>query len=384
MIGKGGPAMCRGGVSTRDAIARPHGRHRRRKTLSTALRFLHRPPFHRRKSFNAVALRLLCRQRMADPLELRSLKMFVLIARHGSMRKAAADLDCTPSALSHGLRSLEEALGFSLFERTRSGLILTPPGQALLGKAQEIILSLEEIVSEFRGGTRWGEAQLRIGVTDTACRYLVPAVIREFRESFPETSLKVEVASPDALVEGVCQGKLDVGIAPLGRDYPDLETTELGMDELVFVVHPLHAWTRLERIGVEDIQREKLILPKPGSPVHGCLEAYYLNERVSLAPFIELDDEESMKCLVMLDIGVGILPAWVAAREIERGTLKAIPLGPKPLRRRWEIFRRRGGHAGFGATLFIGVSRAVSKDLLPGGRRATRREPSVFGVPKAG
>ncbi len=94
-----------------------------------------------------------------------------------------------------------------------------------------------------------------------------------------------------------------------------------------------------------------------------------------LDAFIELDDEESMKRLVMLDIGVGILPLWVASREIERGALEAIPLGAKPLRRRWEVFRRKGREAGFGATLFIGVSKSVSKDLLPGtsrrGMRAT-------------
>ncbi len=203
---------------------------------------------------------------MADPFDLRSLRMFVLIARHGGLRRAADELGLTPSALSHRLRALEEDLGFPLFERTRSSMILTPPGRALLGETREILVRLDETVGRFRSGTRWGEVQLRVGVTDTACRYLLPNVVREFRESFPETSLKIEVAPPDDLVEGVCQSQLDVGIAPLGRDYPDLDCTELGTDELVFVVHPLHAWTGLDRIGVEEIQREKLILPKPERP----------------------------------------------------------------------------------------------------------------------
>lgn len=303
---------------------------------------------------------------MDDSLDTRRLRMFVVVANLGSMRKAADELGLTPSALSHGVRALEDELGTTLFERMSSGLVLTASGQTLLTAARDLVVRLDEAIADFRGGKRWEESQLRIGVTDTACRYLIPAVVREFRESFPNTSLKLEVATAERLVERMNEGYLDLAIAPLGIDYPDFEQIGLGTDELVFVVHPLHPWTEMEAVGVGEIARERLILPTPRSPVYRCVEEYYRNERMRLKPFIELDDEEAVKRLVMLDIGVGILPSWVAKKEIERGTLRTIPLGGKVLSRRWEVFRRSARQPGFGTTLFIGVSRAVSKDILTG------------------
>ncbi len=81
---------------------------------------------------------------MADPFDLRSLRMFVLIARHGGLRRAAGELGLTPSALSHRLRALEDDLGFPLFERTRANMILTPPGRALLA------IDTDKLTSEYK------------------------------------------------------------------------------------------------------------------------------------------------------------------------------------------------------------------------------------------
>lgn len=306
------------------------------------------------------------------PLDSRQLSAFVAIARLGGMRRAAKQLGLTPSALSHALKALEGDLGTHLFERSARRLSLSPAGKRFLPEADALLRQMQTARASVQGSSQWRSGRLAIGSTSTGCQFIVPNVIREFKESFPAMALALVEREVDELVERVLDGRLDLAIAPMLSDFRDLVQLDLGEDELGFLVHPLHPWAKRRAINRADLQQEeRLIVPDTDSPTFALIDACFRQDRVPLRGYIEISNEEVVKQLVGLDLGVGILPSWIAASEIEAGKLVALPLGRRAPRRRWSVFHRRGRQLAFPETLFIGISEAVTRDLIVPARAAT-------------
>src|ERR1700689_584076 len=87
---------------------------------------------------------------LPDELDLKRLKAFRLVARHGSLRQAALRLNQTIPAISGKLRKLEEDLGVTLFERTPNKLVLTEVGQRFLNEADALVARAETAIASLR------------------------------------------------------------------------------------------------------------------------------------------------------------------------------------------------------------------------------------------
>ena len=280
------------------------------------------------------------------------------------MRRASGTLFVTPSALSHGIRSLEESLQTKLF--IRNGQVLTPTqsGQQFFNEAEDILARLDDVVSRFSSGEKSENTQLYIGTTNTGCRHLFPGIVREFRESFPNVGLKLEIGDTDHLLKEMNERRLDIVIAPLQREYRDFVQIELGYDELVHIVHPSHPWARSGASDLISLRDQKLIVPSVQSHTYDLIDSFYRELRVPLDPFIELNNEEAIKQLVSLNIGTGVVPRWITREEVSRGSLFAFDLGDSPLRRRWTVLHRKNVNLSFPEFLFIGMTKAVARNLL--------------------
>ena len=301
---------------------------------------------------------------MDDLVDTKKLRMFVATFQEGSMSRASKMLFVTPSALSHGIRSLEESLKTKLF--TRNGPVLTPTqtGEHFFNEAQDILGRLDDAVARFSSGEKNDLIQLHIGTTNTGCRHLFPGIVREFRESFPDVSLKLEIGDTDHLLKEMNERRLDIVIAPVQRDYRDFVQIELGYDQLMHIVHPSHPWARCGKADLASLGDQKLIVPSVHSHTYDLLDSFYRELRVPLEPFIELNNEEAIKQLVSLNIGTGVVPQWIIREEVSRGSLHAFALGDQPLRRRWTVLHRDRVELSFPEFLFIGMTKAVARNLL--------------------
>ncbi len=81
-------------------------------------------------------------------------------------------------------------------------------------------------------------------------------------------------------------------------------------------------------------------------------------------PFIEISNEEVIKRLVELDIGIGILPDWILKDEKEKGSVVSIPIGRKQIKRNWVVSHSENRELSFAETLFIGVASNVAQSLF--------------------
>jgi DNA-binding transcriptional LysR family regulator len=142
-------------------------------------------------------------------IEPNDLATFLAIARHRSLRKAADEIGVTPSALSHGLRTLEDQLGVRLFNRTTRSVGLTEAGERLRGRLAPAFRDIDDALEDlntFRD-TPTGMLRINAGSGSTEC-ILVPMVTR-FLAAYP--GINVEIVVENAFID-IVAGGFDAGV----------------------------------------------------------------------------------------------------------------------------------------------------------------------------
>src|SRR5262249_25479559 len=112
-------------------------------------------------------------------MDVRLLKVFSAIARHGALPAASRDLHLSASALSHALKALESELGARLFDRVGRRLVLNQAGEQLLMQIEEPLAALDQATRAIKELGRWGHGRLRLGAPASICQHLLPEVLRD-------------------------------------------------------------------------------------------------------------------------------------------------------------------------------------------------------------
>src|SRR5437660_1539130 len=171
---------------------------------------------------------------MKTPLDSRQLRAFCVLARTGSFTETARELHLTQSGISHSMKALEGDVGCRLLDRLGKKVLLTQAGEQLLQHAQKILQEMESAREMLGRLGKWGVGRLRLGASTTACQHLIPTVLREFKESFPDYSITIEPSDTSELVESLLRQRIDLAISLEVQREPQLEFHPLFTDQLHF------------------------------------------------------------------------------------------------------------------------------------------------------
>ena len=304
---------------------------------------------------------------MSAPLDSRQLRAFRVLARTGSFTQTARELHLTQSGISHSMKALETEIGCRLLDRLGKKVVLTQAGEQLLQHTEKILHEMENARESLTQLGKWGRGRLRLGASFTACQHLIPPVLREFKESFPDHAITLEPGDTPELVASLLRQRIDLALSLEVEREPQLEFHPLFTDELQFLVAAQHPWAQAKRVERSEIPRQNYILYSKRSVTFRLIEKYFRREEMVLNTVIEAGSMEATKELVKLGLGVSILATWVAKKEIEEGSLVALPLGRKKLSRRWGIIHWRGKRLNLAEETFIGLCDSACAPLrLPG------------------
>jgi len=184
---------------------------------------------------------------------LSGLRLFEAAARCGSFKRAAAELNLTPGALSHGIDSLEQWLDVELFERKARGIILTAAGRQYLPYISEALSMIA--TGTLRLPSRRFEDRLSIHSADLFASKLLLPRLHKFREMYPNMTVTVDATRQ---VVQLPSDQFDVAIHYGREPWPKLSCDLLGRVSLVPVGAPNYIH-QLLRDGVVDWSRVTLI-----------------------------------------------------------------------------------------------------------------------------
>ncbi len=300
---------------------------------------------------------------MSIPFDSRQLKAFCVLARTGSFTQAGRELHLTQSGVSHCIKSLENDSGCRLLDRLGKKMVLTQAGEQLLHHATKILEENDRARDALTQFGKWGHGRLRVGATTTACQYIIPAVLREFKESFPNHSITIEPGDTRHLAEALLSHRIDLALSLEMVKENSLLFHPLFTDELRFIVSSLHPWAQAGKVERADIPRQNYILYDKQSITFQLIKNYFGTEKMVLNTVMEVGSMEVTKVLVKIGLGVGIFAPWIAREELEEGSLVSLPLGRRKLERRWGVSHWEGRRLSLAEETFLGLCQSACEEL---------------------
>jgi DNA-binding transcriptional LysR family regulator len=300
---------------------------------------------------------------MSVPLDSRQLRAFTTLARTGSFTRAAKELYLSQSAVSHSLKALEQEVACRLFDRVGKKVLLTQAGEQLLQHAEKILHEMTAARGALRELGKWGRGRLRLGASTTACQYLLPTVLREFQQTFPQCLIGVEPCDTGQAIELLRGNWVDLALALEPKNEAEFEFRFLFADELEFLTAPSHPWAMTGRVVRDEIPRQNYILYNKTSYTSHLVEEYFRQENMVLNTVIDLGSMEAIKEFVKLGLGVSIVAPWISQAELKQGTLVSLPLGRRKLKRHWGILHWRGRRLSLAEETFVTLCLKVTEHL---------------------
>jgi DNA-binding transcriptional LysR family regulator len=300
---------------------------------------------------------------MTIPLDSRQLRAFVTLAQTGSFTLAAKQLFLSQSAVSHSMKALEQEVGCLLLDRMGKKVLLTQAGETLLHHAERILQEMATARAALEQLGKWGRGRLRIGASTTACKYILPSVLREFKEEFPQALISIEPGDTLEALDLIRDNRIDLAIMiePMNEDQLDFHP--LFSDELSFLVSATHPWAVQREVVRAEIPKQNYVLYHKSSYTFRLIEQYFRKEDMVLNTVIELGSMDAMKELVKLGLGVSIIAPWIAAKELADKSVTALPLGKRKLKRNWGIAHWRNRRLTLAEETFLNLCRKVCASL---------------------
>ncbi|WP_368667699.1 LysR substrate-binding domain-containing protein [Salipiger sp. PrR002] len=214
--------------------------------------------------------------RLLSKLRFRQVRCFIEVAQNGSFMAAADVLGLTQPAVSRSIRELEATLDVVLFDRSQRGAVLTVHGRKLFDAAEAAMALLTEGLqaTQDMGGAR---ELLRIGALPNVCGLTLPAIIEDFQEIYPRTTVRVVSGSNADLLARLRQGALDLVIGRLSNSTAmhGLSFQHLYDESIVFAVGTEHPLAQSDaRADLRTLLEQPMLAPIPGTIIRQELERF--------------------------------------------------------------------------------------------------------------
>ncbi|MHB8577061.1 MAG: LysR family transcriptional regulator, partial [Dehalococcoidia bacterium] len=262
-------------------------------------------------------------------LHLQQLAYLQAVAREGGLSRAAETLDVSQPALSQALAEIERRLGVALFERAGRGRRPTAAGNEVIGFAGEVLAlaeGLRQRLDAYRGGER---GPLSIGMIDAASLYVLPDVVRRFREAYPGVDLKLSVETSSVLLQRLRAFALDLAFVVGPVEDADLRATEV-LREPLYLYQPA--------TDASDAGQARWVLYPQGSRTRAIIDAAFAGAGITPVVALESGNPQVLRQMVALGLGWSVLPPAIAESEpLPMGFLRGLLLTERPL----HVVRRR-------------------------------------------
>ncbi|MFI9808517.1 LysR family transcriptional regulator [Streptomyces sp. NPDC052301] len=320
-------------------------------------------------------------------LPLPQLHAFVVLAEELHFGHAAARLGIAQPPLSQQIRRLEEKVGHALFDRGPGRVTLTPAGRALLPAARRALTGLADGLARARAVGSGRAGRLRIGFAASVALTLLPGVLRDFRQRFPDARLDIHEMTTAPQLDALRDRTIDVGLLrepPPPPDEPELDFRTVLSEPFVAVLPAAHPLAAQRAVRIAELADEPFVLlprvvgPRLHDQITGLCEAAGFTPRIAQHAV----EWQTVCALVEAGLGVSLAPASIRRIRLRGVTFRRID--PGTARTRVAVAWRRDDRnpligallatLGQGAEAAGGAGRAAETASLP--------QPSLTDTPR--
>ncbi|WP_425666198.1 DNA-binding transcriptional activator PunR [Vibrio tubiashii] len=272
-----------------------------------------------------------------------SLEMLDTVARLGSFTAAAEVLHKVPSAISYGVRQVEQELDVILFRRLPRKVELTPAGELFIAEARLLLRQMEDLKAQTKRAAQGWQSTLKLTLDNVVKLDKLKPLVEDFYREFEFAELQINMEVFNGSWEAIAQERADIVVGatsaiPVGGDF---EVRDMGVLDWAFVMSPAHPCVRQQNLTEEFVsQYPAICLDDTSSVLPKRHTGHYPQQRRLLLP----NWYSAIECLKN-GVGVGYMPRHIAMQLILDGVLveKTLP-DEKPISQCCLVWRKDDNH----------------------------------------
>ena len=238
-------------------------------------------------------------------------KVFYHVAVTLSFSEASKQLFISQSAVSQSIKVLEKKLNQNLFIRSTKRVQLTPEGEILLRHIEPAINLIKRGENQIMEANSLGGGQLRIGASDTICRYFLGPFLSRFHREFPGIHIKVTNNTSIGCVDLLESGQVDL----IFSNYPNSRLgnaghmTKVRSFQDVFIANRNYFNLENQKLSFRELLNYPILMLDRKSTTNEYLHALFQQHQLDLVPEIELSSNDLLLDLATIGLGIAFVPA---------------------------------------------------------------------------
>jgi DNA-binding transcriptional LysR family regulator len=298
------------------------------------------------------------------------MKIFCDVVRHHSFSRGAAENRVTQSSVSQMIQKMEEHLDVVLIDRSRRPWKLTAEGKSFFDGCLDIVEQYRRLEQEVRHKHAKTQSVIRVAAIYSVGLGPMNRYVSRFMELHPDTCVVLEYLHPDCVYRRVLDAAADLGIVSFPQRRRELKILPWRDEPMVVSCSPSHRLARDRAVLPSRLNGEAFVGFDRGLVIRRKVDQFLKRHRVAVSVRFEFDNVEAIKRAVEVGSGISILPRPTLDREVEMGTLRALPFAVQQLKRPLGILCRRK-ELSPAVSQFMEMLQGPLPDLLPRRRVAS-------------
>jgi len=262
---------------------------------------------------------------------LRQLQIFLEVAKHQNISRAAQRLHMSQSAASEALLNLEHTYQVRLFDRVSNKLALNAIGQTLRREAEYLLAHCQSFEDLLLDHTEVGH--LKVGASFTIGNHLATRYLAGYLTHYPEADVRLHIANTPDVVAQVLNFDVDIGMIEGEVHHRELELVPWREDELIVFCAADHPLAKKKTLTNKDIREAPWILREPDSGARQTFDRALAGLLPDITIYLELKHNEAIKNAVESGLGIGCLSRIVLEKNFANGDLVPLTLPRRKMRR---------------------------------------------------
>ena len=239
-------------------------------------------------------------------------KVFYHVAVTLSFSEASKQLFISQSAVSQSIKVLEKKLNQNLFIRSTKRVQLTPEGEILLRHIEPAINLIKRGENQIMEANSLGGGQLRIGASDTICRYFLVPYLSRFHKEFPGIHIKVTNNTSIGCVDLLESGQVDL----IFTNYPNSRLgntghmTKVRCFQDVFIANRNYFNLENQKLSFKELLNYPILMLDRKSTTSEYLHTLFQQHQLDLVPEIELSSNDLLLDLAAIGLGIAFVPDY--------------------------------------------------------------------------
>lgn len=238
-------------------------------------------------------------------------KVFYYVATTLSFSEASKQLFISQSAVSQSIKALEKKLDQTLFIRSTKRVQLTPEGEILLRHVEPAMNLIKRGESQLMDSATTG-GQIRIGASDTICRYFLVPYLKRFHKEFPNAHIKVTNQTSIKCVELLETGQVDLIVTNYPNSYLSSLTTVKKIKNFkdVFIANESFSELKGRKLSLKELLQYPILMLDRKSTTSEFLHSLFQQHQLDLVPEIELSSNDLLIDLASIGLGIAFIPDY--------------------------------------------------------------------------